>query len=378
MLERPHEKLHPSSRKDHPKGCRNHNLDLSNSGPPGNTTSPSTQTSKNLSHVPCKFFKQGICLAGRSCPFSHDLDSPTGADKLPCKYFQKGNCKFGVKCALAHYFPDGTRINKTLLSRKRSSNRSEISTHLASETAAAAASDRAISANTSNCRTSPGPCLALADPIDISPGTRYARTVSWSSMPGTVRTARLGIYFDLHAAPVDAYGAGDWLGRLSFHISPTLITNNTLYAGFHQSPERLTVFEKYPYEMSPFNAGHVDRNAFKLGFGDMSAMGRKPASAVSLASTDPGTAVSSSPLYVFGQFVDDAVADDARDDEEPFFEDYVPASLGNLILTPQEQQRRYSRSQSGILLMRPHVSKAPDCKGWPMVAEQNDSVFLMD
>ncbi|ODV90907.1 hypothetical protein CANCADRAFT_19397, partial [Tortispora caseinolytica NRRL Y-17796] len=61
-------------------------------------------SNKNLSHVPCKFFKQGVCQAGKSCPFSHEIDQ--SGDGALCKYFQKGNCKFGSKCALAHILPD--------------------------------------------------------------------------------------------------------------------------------------------------------------------------------------------------------------------------------------------------------------------------------
>lgn len=64
---------------------------------------------KNLSHVPCKFFRQGTCQAGHSCPFSHSTD--VSVDAAACKYFQKGNCKFGLKCALAHIMPDGRRVN---------------------------------------------------------------------------------------------------------------------------------------------------------------------------------------------------------------------------------------------------------------------------
>lgn len=63
---------------------------------------------QNTSHVPCKFFRQGACQAGNSCPFSHDLASTT--DNV-CKYFAKGNCKFGPKCANAHVLPDGRRVN---------------------------------------------------------------------------------------------------------------------------------------------------------------------------------------------------------------------------------------------------------------------------
>lgn len=41
---------------------------------------------EDTSHVPCKFFRQGACQAGKACPFSHDLASVT--DNV-CKYFAK-------------------------------------------------------------------------------------------------------------------------------------------------------------------------------------------------------------------------------------------------------------------------------------------------
>ncbi|CAG8971378.1 hypothetical protein HYALB_00006928 [Hymenoscyphus albidus] len=87
----------------------------SNAGPPppvggmgrfeGPTSPPGRQ---NTSHVPCKFFRQGMCQAGSACPFSHDLASTN--DNV-CKYFAKGNCKFGPKCANVHVLPDGRRVN---------------------------------------------------------------------------------------------------------------------------------------------------------------------------------------------------------------------------------------------------------------------------
>ena len=60
--------------------------------------------------MPCKFFLQGQCQAGRTCPFSHDMESSTRP--APCKYFTKGGCKFGRKCALLHITPDGTIVNR--------------------------------------------------------------------------------------------------------------------------------------------------------------------------------------------------------------------------------------------------------------------------
>lgn len=59
---------------------------------------------KDLSHVPCKFFKVGSCTAGSACPFSHTSIEP--GQKDVCTWFVKGNCKFGHKCALAHILPN--------------------------------------------------------------------------------------------------------------------------------------------------------------------------------------------------------------------------------------------------------------------------------
>lgn len=64
----------------------------------------SPSPAKDLSHVPCKFFKVGSCTAGVSCPFSHANNEP-GQPKGVCAWFVKGNCKFGHKCALAHILP---------------------------------------------------------------------------------------------------------------------------------------------------------------------------------------------------------------------------------------------------------------------------------
>ncbi|KAI7883934.1 hypothetical protein K492DRAFT_205127 [Lichtheimia hyalospora FSU 10163] len=86
----------PGNPNDHPPSSKQNN----NSKP------------SNLSHVPCKFFKQGTCTAGANCIFSHNPD-PT-SESAVCKYYLKGNCKFGSKCALLHtmsaYAPDGRKL----------------------------------------------------------------------------------------------------------------------------------------------------------------------------------------------------------------------------------------------------------------------------
>ncbi|TFL01524.1 hypothetical protein BDV98DRAFT_655894 [Pterulicium gracile] len=70
----------------------------------GKSKSSASSKAKDLSHVPCKFFKVGSCTAGASCPFSHGAAEP-GAQKDVCTWFVKGNCKFAHKCALAHILP---------------------------------------------------------------------------------------------------------------------------------------------------------------------------------------------------------------------------------------------------------------------------------
>ncbi|CCF55553.1 hypothetical protein KAFR_0A01140 [Kazachstania africana CBS 2517] len=56
---------------------------------------------KHYSHVPCKFYKQGNCQAGTSCPFSHSIDNHQ-AFRRPCKYYKLGICKFGEECVNSH------------------------------------------------------------------------------------------------------------------------------------------------------------------------------------------------------------------------------------------------------------------------------------
>ncbi|CAO3581896.1 unnamed protein product [Absidia cylindrospora] len=70
------------------------------SPPAPSKSSITANKATNLSHVPCKFFKQGACTAGTNCTFSHN-PTPTSEASV-CKYFIKGNCKFGAKCALLH------------------------------------------------------------------------------------------------------------------------------------------------------------------------------------------------------------------------------------------------------------------------------------
>ncbi|KAJ7918521.1 hypothetical protein B0H13DRAFT_1992542, partial [Mycena leptocephala] len=79
----------------------------------GNKKSAASKA-KDLSHVPCKFYKVGSCTAGSSCPFSHSMVEP-GGQKDVCAWFVKGNCKFGHKCALAHQARRREQLRNPLL-----------------------------------------------------------------------------------------------------------------------------------------------------------------------------------------------------------------------------------------------------------------------
>ena len=74
----------------------------------------------DTSHVPCKFFRQGTCQAGKACPFSHDLGS---ASETICKYFAKVRSAVYIQlgcCAPRHDLNkliDGLSVRSSLASR---------------------------------------------------------------------------------------------------------------------------------------------------------------------------------------------------------------------------------------------------------------------
>ena len=51
-----------------------------------------------------RFFANGMCRQGESCPYSHDL-SLSNKGTLPCKYFATGTCAYGDKCRFSHGDP---------------------------------------------------------------------------------------------------------------------------------------------------------------------------------------------------------------------------------------------------------------------------------
>ncbi|XXZ98089.1 hypothetical protein QA089_000571 [Meyerozyma guilliermondii] len=309
-----------------------------NTGPPGKAAlnGSGSQSNKNLSHVPCKFYRQGNCSAGSSCPFSHNLDGTLAADKLPCKYFQKGNCKFGLKCALAHFLPDGTRVNSKGLMNNHNGS-----------------SSRRTSSNHQNLHhTFSQPAQVAPQPIDISHSQSSGNIGSYISLGSKVPTRNPSAtnLSSFRSAP-SYTGAANWSHNGSngpFSLSPTSLT----------TPTGTTT-------TSPFSPNGLGRGSYSVN-------------------SPPSTYNYSNSLVNDSAIVDDEDDEKDRSSHGFYEEDYVPGSLGNLILTPQEMQRRDSRSQSGTLLVRPTLNwgsredRTIDVSILKGDHDKNDDVFLMD
>ncbi|CUM65003.1 uncharacterized protein PRCAT00002622001 [Priceomyces carsonii] len=346
-----------------------------NTGPPGtvpitNGTGSSASSNKNLSHVPCKFYRQGICQAGNSCPFSHNLDGTLAADKLPCKYFQKGNCKFGLKCALAHFLPDGTRVNsKSLMNNSGGGNHHRSSNNASNGSASSSYTGNSVPTVSSQ------PIDISFDSGEITPPARSNGSprngdFSYSGTTlGSNKSSHSGPYSNQDIASLgqlqnhsNSYNSGFTNNPGNSNVGHISLSNalqihgyrsysNGMGSNFNVSPLQSSLPYNSPFLQSPPNSSGSYRT--------------------SLSSRFPKTQSSASLTYNYTQ--ESAILDDEDEDEDKIYEeDYVPGSLGDLILTPQELQRRDSRSQSGTLLVKPSLGSILGGSGIIKSEEQGD------
>lgn len=362
--------------------------------------------SKNLSHVPCKFYRQGNCQAGTACPFSHNLEGTLGADKLPCKYFQKGNCKFGLKCALAHYLPDGTRVNnKGLLNSSGYSNYRRAghgNNYRNGNSNNTPSLDNSSSNSNENFVVN-----GLTNPIDISfnlgsdvsrtassnfqgqnqlfqqPTHQFKKSNSYSDPYQKLQNPQVFRSYTTGQVPQTSPGGSlshnstsnnSFNGLLNNQLtSPNSLTNpnnptNTLSnltssqitsAFSNSSPTNFYL----PQLSSPTNDGFN----FNSRLNPHSRLSSQSSSSFAngnglynfSGNTLQPSLQYSPPLYDYNSSAivdDDDSLHDASNEDDIFEEDYVPASLSDLILTPQELVRRDLRSQSGTLLVRPNLN----------------------
>ncbi|KAH3688919.1 hypothetical protein WICPIJ_000092 [Wickerhamomyces pijperi] len=309
--------------------------------------------SRNLAHVPCKFFKQGTCQAGSSCPFSHAIDATT--DTTPCKYFQKGNCKFGNKCALAHLLPDGTRLNPKSLAQVYQNHNiiqnSNGSRRRSSATNGYGANNNSSGNGSVSGRSGVTGDSNLSNSFQENGGSSYQ-----SNSPIDIKN-----YTQSTPKPTQ-------IDTSYTSTSPAFYQQNYNLASYSQtqtSPIRQSSFSYQEMAVSP-------QYANSSSFTNMSSnIWSTTPNTASTAQTSPNinraqiiNSSSSIPTFQFsaGSFKSGAFSmevlsgsaiydeDEPHDDEDDdaygrngvFEEDYIPSSLSDL-LTPQELQRRGSR-----------------------------------
>jgi CCCH-type zinc finger/Zinc finger C-x8-C-x5-C-x3-H type (and similar) len=295
----------------------------------GSSVPSSSPSNKNLSHVPCKFFKQGACQAGNSCPFSHTMEA---VDQSPCKYFQKGNCKFGTKCALAHILPDGRRVNtrggqhpQTLQAVNGQQQQQQQQPLLNNQQLSSLSQSPVVVHGGHSISSHQG-----------SMSGQQSSLSSFNSPPGGVGSANNGI--SAQSLPHNLVGLNGHFSDVRAASSHDNITNSRLKNNIY-SPNEAS---------SPFSRSFAD-GIFTSPVGSA----RSVSSSANLWPHVRQNRQASSP------FPPD---DFAIDDDDPFEEDFVPSSLTDL-LTPQERKRRGSRPSSSLSHTVPAGGIHPDIWG---------------
>ncbi|EON63898.1 hypothetical protein W97_03126 [Coniosporium apollinis CBS 100218] len=312
---------------------------------------------KNTAHVPCKFFRQGACQAGKACPFMHSTEPST--DVAPCKYFQKGNCKFGAKCALAHILPNGQRVNRPNHVGVGGGQHNRANPMHQIEPAPAGSSMLSALVN----MVSPPP-YPYQPPEDLYNPAQAAQKTKYDMIP-TIDTT-----FSSH--PGSTYGSPPNDGRpiMSPQLKGLSILDAPLPASFDSQgishmarygpiaasmPGRFGLDTSPPssYPTKPHDSSAL-RTLHTSAFGDA----RNGTNGIALGSSPPAAAdepvgrrimhserFSSKPKLMSASLGarPPLSADDWDDENFAFEEDLVPTSLHEL-LTPQEKMRRFSRT----------------------------------
>lgn len=303
--------------------------------------------------MPCKFFKQGACQAGKSCPFSHVVGDTS--DQAPCKYFQKGNCKFGAKCALAHILPDGRRVATAQNSqqnghRKRREAPLDMGYTQAHNYPMGQSSSQSTAVLTHGLYPAPGASSKSPNSNNSPAGASSLSTTAIGverSMSSSNSRLSGSAFMSIMASSADAHqhaGSNNNGSAFSSALVPSSPQSRSLYSIFGSPP--------YAGRGAPVS-GSVSAIQSDRIFSS-------PPSARSMSGSiwnDPPTSLhnrisTTSRSYLEGS----AIADDEDyedednelagfNDNDDDYEEMVPSALTDL-LTPRERQRRDSRHAS--------------------------------
>ncbi|TID22267.1 hypothetical protein E6O75_ATG11061 [Venturia nashicola] len=310
----------------------------------------SPPSARTTSHVPCKFFRQGACQAGKACPFLHS-EAPTA-----CKYFQKGNCKFGLKCANEHITADGRRVNKPNGYVMGAGNLNLGGRVMPSQGPPP----------TSSLLTMQQDHLSQPQPIPGQAPLDYMNPDMWKKQPYDIPVVETT--YSSH--PGSTYGSPQNEGRLP--MSPIQkglsLLDAPLPASFdsqgvshiaRNGPFASSMPSRFGLDMSPTSSSPMRpmessalRNLHSSAFGDdnLNGKGGMASSPPAVMDEPIGRRImhserfSRQPRMISASVGAHAPINDVWDDEGfTFEEDLVPNSLHEL-LTPQERMRRFSRT----------------------------------
>ncbi|KAI0067012.1 hypothetical protein BV25DRAFT_1269723 [Artomyces pyxidatus] len=373
--------------------------------PFSSSSSPSdgANTAKDLSHVPCKFFKVGSCTAGASCPFSHSAPEP-GQQKGVCAWFVKGNCKFGHKCALAHILPGQPmamdRKNKKAAQAAASANgqgweggRGTKGTKQGAQNGATSGSSNGqarnslLSGSTAPTRILPGsgrapipmslkatispsaPAPPLQDtdfglpdesnklpnaPAQGKPSPTEETAPQPEEQPPTSATSPAPLPFSTPSAPRRTHGSATSADLGVIGSPPKSVSS-------HEQPARVNGFSPGTspaahnqgfLSTSPFSAPGTQSVFFSYDGNDSEELKTRSGIAASLGATR------STWRNDLGPHNHDALAGEVVVEDEDL-EEFIPGSLSDL-LTPEERSRRYSRTHA----TNPAPAVAPIRDGW--------------
>ncbi|KAF2878082.1 hypothetical protein BDV95DRAFT_480378 [Massariosphaeria phaeospora] len=359
---------------------------------PGAARSP--PSSKSTSHVPCKFYRQGACQAGKACPFLHSNEP--FAERAPCKYFTKGNCKFGPKCALAHILPNGHIVNRNNMSSAGHFSRVNVQQH--HQDGPQGSSLLSMQAHMAAPGSQMFPYAGQEDYANMKPQYDMIPTIdtTFSSYPGSNYGSPPNENGHLPMSPVmkglnvmDVQLPASFDSQGVSHIArygpiassvPARILGSSPPSSFQESPALRNLHDSAYGDNSRGRAGVV------LGASPPESIeqpvGRRIMHSERVANR-PKNRLSAS----VGARAPLAMNDDWDEAEliGKFEEDLLPSSLNDL-LTPQEQMRRFSRdhgdNDSNSLSHRTSLSRlgvsptASDMKtGSPSAATASPSRF---
>jgi hypothetical protein len=197
----------------------------------------------------------------------------------------------------------------------------------------------------------------------VSPpnGVRYIR----NSMSANGYTSTNNYQFSHNNAPNNLM-----LNSVSWNVSPTNTIVSSSWANSTPTTSPIDITMRN-HSISLLETENFVPNKFRLN-----STSNHPRPVFSNTTTSTST-----PHSIFTRLPEEVFIDDEDDSEEQelydgdmFLQDYVPGSLSDIILSPDEFQRRDSRSQSGTLQVRPTLDHLNDS----FKKSKLEGVFLMD